>query len=143
MLLTIGFTKKSASEFFGLLRDAGVRRVLDVRLNRTSQLAGFAKEKDLRFFLAELGGIEHVVVDALAPTADLLDAYRSKSIGWPDYAEGYRALLAERRVEDFVSRDMLEGGCLLCSEHTAEMCHRRVAAEYLADHFGGLAVRHL
>lgn len=143
MLYTVGFTKKAASEFFGLLRDAGVRRVLDVRLNRTSQLAGFAKEKDLRFFLTELGGIDHVVVDALAPTADLLDAYRSKSIGWPEYEEGYRSLLVERRVETLVSRDMLEGGCLLCSEHTAVKCHRRVAAEYLAEYFEGLSVRHL
>lgn len=143
MLFTIGFTKKSAPEFFGLLRDAGVRRVLDVRLNRTSQLAGFAKEKDLRYFLSEFGGIDHVVVDALAPTSDLLDAYRSKAIGWSEYEEGYRALLVERQVETLISREMLEGGCLLCSEHTAEKCHRRVAAEYLAEHFEGLAIRHL
>ena len=143
MLFTIGFTKKSAPEFFGLLRDAGVRRVLDVRLNRTSQLAGFAKEKDLRYFLSEFGGIDHVVVDALPPTSDLLDAYRSKAIGWSEYEEGYRALLVERQVETLISREMLEGGCLLCSEHTAEKCHRRVAAEYLAEHFEGLAIRHL
>lgn len=143
MLFTVGFTKKSASEFFGLLRDAGVRRVLDVRLNRTSQLAGFAKEKDLRYFLAEIAGIDHVVVDALAPTTDLLDAYRSKSTGWPEYEEGYRALLIERQVETLVPLEMLDGGCLLCSEHTSEKCHRRVAAEYLAEHLGGLVVRHL
>lgn len=143
MLYTIGFTKKSASEFFELLRGAGVRRVLDVRLNRTSQLAGFAKEKDLRFFLTALGSIDHVVVDALAPTAELLDAYRSKSIGWSDYEKGYRALLGNRAVERLVSREMLEGGCLLCSEHTADKCHRRVAAEYLAEHFDGLGLSHL
>lgn len=143
MLYTIGFTKKSASEFFGLLRGAGVRRVLDVRLNRTSQLAGFAKEKDLQFFLEEVGGMDHIVVDSLAPTADLLDAYRSKSIDWSEYEKGYRALLIGRQVETLVSREVLDGGCLLCSEHTAEQCHRRVAAEYLADHFEGLDVQHL
>jgi len=143
MLYTIGFTKKSASEFFGLLRDAGVRRILDVRLNRTSQLAGFAKEKDLRFFLQALGGIEHVVVDSLTPTAELLDAYRSKSISWSEYEQGYRTLLAERRVEGLLSRALLEDACLLCSEHTAEKCHRRVAAEYLAEHFDDLRATHL
>jgi uncharacterized protein (DUF488 family) len=143
MLHTIGFTKKSASEFFGLLRGAGVLRVLDVRLNRKSQLAGFAKEQDLRFFLSEIGAIELVVVDALAPTAELLDAYRSKSIVWSEYQESYRSLLVERRVHELIPRDILDGGCLLCSEHTAEKCHRRVAAEYLAEHFDDLQIRHL
>jgi uncharacterized protein (DUF488 family) len=143
MLYTIGFTKKSASEFFGLLRDAGVLRVLDVRLNRKSQLAGFAKEQDLRFFLSEIGAIELVVVDALAPTAELLDAYRSKTIEWSEYQEAYRSLLVERRAHESIPRDMLDGGCLLCSEHTAVKCHRRVAAEYLAEHFDDLAISHL
>jgi uncharacterized protein (DUF488 family) len=143
MLYTIGFTKKSAAEFFGLLRLNGVERVLDVRLNRTSQLAGFAKERDLKFFLQELGDIDLVVLEDLAPTSELLDAYRSKSLTWDAYAAGYTALLAERRIEDSVSRDLLEGGCFLCSEHTADKCHRRVAADYLAAYMDGLEVKHL
>jgi uncharacterized protein (DUF488 family) len=143
MLHTIGFTKKSASEFFGLLRGAGVLRVLDVRLNRKSQLAGFAKEQDLRYFLSEIGAIELVVIDALAPTAELLNAYRSKSIVWSEYQESYRSLLVERRVHELIPRNILDGGCLLCSEHTAEKCHRRVAAEYLTEHFDDLQIRHL
>jgi len=143
MLYTVGFTKKSAAEFFGLLRSNGVERILDVRLNRTSQLAGFAKERDLKFFLKELGSVDHVVLEELAPTAELLDAYRSKAMTWDAYSAGYTALLKERRVEETVPRDLIEGGCLLCSEHTADKCHRRVAAEYLAARIDGIQITHL
>jgi uncharacterized protein (DUF488 family) len=143
MLHTIGFTKQTAAGFFGVLRSSGVRRVLDVRLNRTSQLAGFAKEVDLRFFLEELAGIDFVVLDQLAPTPELLAAYRSKAIGWDEYAKLYEALLVARRVEESVSEDVLVGGCLLCSEHTADRCHRRIAAEYLVERLGGWDIVHL
>jgi uncharacterized protein (DUF488 family) len=142
-LFTIGFTKKSAEEFFGLLQAGKVARVLDVRLNRSSQLSGFAKQRDLVYFLRSIGSIDHLVLENLAPTAELLDAYRSRTMTWDQYAGLYEELITERQVETSIPREILEGGCLLCSEHTAHKCHRRIAAEYLARHHDGLEIEHL
>ncbi len=142
LLFTIGFTKKSAEEFFGMLRDAGVRRVLDVRLNNTSQLAGFAKRDDLAFFLREIDGIEYAEVPVLMPTQDIIDLARKKK-DWAKFEQRYRRLIQDRRAEDSVERTALHRGCLLCSEDQPDHCHRRIAAEYLADCLGDVAVTHL
>lgn len=141
-LFTIGFTKKSAEEFFGLLGGAGVRRVLDVRLNNVSQLAGFAKRDDLAFFLRAVAGIDYQHLEAAAPTQELIDMARQRH-EWAAFEAGYRRLIRGRKVEQAVSRELLDGGCLLCSEDQPEHCHRRVLAEYLAEHFKGLHVQHL
>lgn len=141
-LSTIGFTKKSAEEFFRLLREAGVRRVLDVRLNNVSQLAGFAKRDDLEFFLREVAGIEYLHMEALAPTQELIEAARKRK----DRAAletGYRKLIRERQVEKLVSPELLDGACLLCSEDRPEQCHRTILAEYLAGRFPGVRIQHL
>lgn len=138
-LYTIGFTRSSARSFFTRLEDAGVERVIDVRLSNSGQLAGFAKRDDLAYFLERLGGIGYHHELALAPTPELLDAYRA-SHDWAAYAKGFARLLRKRRVEDLPRS---EAACLLCSEHTAEHCHRRIAAEYLAEHWGDTRIVHL
>ncbi len=115
-LLTIGFTKKPAQRFFDLLRSAGVKRVVDVRLNNSSQLAGFAKRDDLAWFLREIGGMDYTHVPALAPTQALLSAYRKAEVDWPAYEQRFLDLMRERRIEETVDPALLDAGCLLCSE---------------------------
>lgn len=141
-LFTIGFTKKSAERFFTLLRDAGVRRVLDVRLNNSSQLAGFAKQDDLRFFLREIGGIEYVYLTELTPTQEIIDTGRKRK-DWAAFEENYRRLIEHRKIENAVDRSVLDMGCLLCSEDRPDHCHRRIAAEYLAEKLGNITITHL
>ena len=142
-LLTIGFTKKTAREFFTRLREAGVRRVVDIRLGNASQLAGFTKKDDLAFFLREIGGIDYVHRPDLAPTEEILAAYKKKVIGWPEYESRFNALMAERRAETLVSPQEMDLACLLCSEPTPAKCHRRLVAEYLRRAWPNLTVTHL
>lgn len=141
-LFTIGFTRKSAEAFFTLLQRAGVTRVLDVRLNRSSQLSGFGKTPDLEYFLRAVAGIGYAHVPELAPSADMLAAYKRDGGAWADYAPKYLALIEGRRVEE-LPREPFDGGCLLCSEHEPGECHRRLAAEYLARHWGDVEIVHL
>jgi len=142
-VFTIGFTKKSAETFFTRLKNAGVKRLVDVRLNNVSQLAGFTKKDDLRYFTKAICGIDYVHVPALAPTADILDAFKKHKGDWGVYEEQFLDLMRSRRVEETVSPDMLEGGCLLCSEETPHHCHRRLVAEYLKDKWGDVEIEHL
>ena len=143
-IYTIGFTKKSAEEFFALLRGAGIRRLVDVRLNNVSQLAAFTKRDDLRFFLRELCNADYLHEPRLAPTEDILKAYQRKEIEWVDYERAFRRLLAERHAETFIDRALFsQPTVLLCSEPIAEKCHRRLAAEYLAAAWGETTVIHL
>lgn len=142
-VFTIGFTKKNARRFFETLRSSGVKRVVDVRLNNVSQLAGFAKKDDLAYFLDRIGGIEYVHVPALAPTQDILDDYKKKGGDWDVYEKKFIELMRQRRIEETVPRDLVADGCLLCSEDKPHHCHRRLVAEYLQRHWGGIEVRHL
>lgn len=142
-IFTIGFTKKDARRFFNLLRESGAARVVDVRLNNVSQLAGFAKKDDLRYFLEEICSLDYVHEFSLAPTEEMLAAYRGKRSTWTEYESTYRALLADRGVEKSLSREVLDGACLLCSEHEPRLCHRRVAAEYLREHWSDIQIVHL
>lgn len=140
---TIGFTKKPASRFFKLLRESGVKRVIDVRLNNGSQLSGFAKQDDLAWFLDELCGIDYVHEPTLAPTRELLSDYRKGRIDWNAYAVRFLDLMRQRRVEETIPPEILDNGCLLCSEDQPHRCHRRLVAEYLDQHWGDLHVIHL
>ncbi len=142
-IFTIGFTKKNAREFFTKLRDAGVRRLLDVRLNNTSQLSGFAKKDDLKFFLQELAGIDYVHLSDLAPTQEILDAYKKRKGSWDEYERAFLDLMSDRRIEDKLDRALLDQGCLLCSEQKPHQCHRRLVAEYLREKWGEIEVEHL
>jgi uncharacterized protein (DUF488 family) len=143
-LFTIGFTGKSAETFFSLLRGSRVRRLIDVRLNNVSQLAGFSKRDDLRFFLRELCGADYLHLPALAPTKPLLRAYRGGEMGWEEYSARFIQLLACRGVESELDPDVLKSGCLLCSEHQPDFCHRRLVAEYFGSCMGrGFQIVHL
>jgi len=141
ILFTIGFTKKNAREFFTRLRQPGLRRVVDVRLSNTSQLAGFTKKGDIEFFLKEICGLDYVHLPALAPTAEIMEAGRKG--GGNAWERDFLALLATRRVEETVPRELLDGSCLLCSEAKPDRCHRRLVAEYLRGKWGGVDIRHL
>lgn len=143
-VMTIGFTKTSAEKFFTRLKKSGTKRVIDVRLNNISQLAGFAKKQDLSYFLKELCGIEYMHLPQLAPTQELLDNYRAGTGGnWEKYQRAFLALLASRKVEQSLSKELIGDGCLLCSEATPHQCHRRVVAEYLQQKWGDVEIVHL
>lgn len=142
-IYTIGFTKKSAQEFFDSLRQSGITRLVDVRLNNISQLSGFSKRGDLAYFLRELCGAEYVHQPLLAPTQGMLDEYK-KLNQWDAYAAKFVALLKSRQIEKLVSPDLFSGKTvLLCSEPEANHCHRRLVAEYLRDHWEIVEIEHL
>ncbi len=142
-VFTIGFTKTSADHFFSRLQRAGVRTLVDVRLNNVSQLAGFAKRDDLRYFLKAIAGIEYAHRPELAPTQQMLDAYKKDGGDWAEYERRFLELMTMRRVEQTVPRQLLADGCLLCSEDKPTRCHRRLVAEYLARSWGELEIAHL
>lgn len=142
-IFTIGFTKKSAEIFFGILRDAGVKRLIDTRLNNVSQLAGFAKRDDLRYFLSEICGIEYRHEPMLAPEQRMLDGYRKEGIGWNEYERQFLSLMSNRAIDTVFSPELFDGACLLCSEETAEHCHRRLVVQYLASKWDGIEIVHL
>ena len=142
-LFTIGFTQTTARDFFTKLKDAGVKCVVDVRLNNNSQLAGFSKKDDLAYFLKEIGGIEYVHLPELAPTQDILDAYKKQKGDWSIYEKKFQDLMAQRQIEKLIRPDTLDHGCLLCSEHLPHHCHRRLVAEYLHAKWGGIKTNHL
>ena len=142
-LYTIGFTRKSASQFFGLLRESGARRVVDIRRRNTSGLAGFSKKDDLAWFLRELCGMDYIHLPKLAPTDELLDNYLKKRITWDQYVPIYNGIIHRRIIHAAMPRDIIADSCLLCSEHTADRCHRRLLAEYLQQHWGDVEITHL
>lgn len=143
-IYTIGFTKKSAAQFFGLLKQHEIRRLLDVRLNNVSQLAGFAKRNDLAYFLRELVGAEYRHEPLLAPTQVMLDDLKKRRGSWADYAERFLALMHERQIEHELDPAIFEERTvLLCSEPTPERCHRRLILEYLNASWGDVRAIHL
>lgn len=143
-IYTAGFTKKSAAEFFQSLRDHGIRRLLDIRLNNVSQLAGFSKRDDLAYFLRELCQAEYRHEPLLAPTQLMLDEYRKQKGGWEEYERQFLALMRERRIEERLRPEMFTTPTvLLCSEATPEHCHRRLVAEYLQARWGDVHIVHL
>ena len=143
-VFTIGFTRSTAAGFFERLRQAGIRRLVDVRLNNSSQLAGFAKRDDLAYFLRELCGAEYVHEPLLAPTPEMFDAYKKNGGDWNEYERRFLDLMVERRIEERLGRDLFAvPTVLLCSEPTAEHCHRRLVLEYLGEKWGHMEMKHL
>ena len=141
---TIGFTETSAEDFFERLLRSGIRKVVDVRLNNTSQLAGFAKAKDLKYFLNSIGNIEYTHEPLLAPTKNMFDAYKKKKGSWEVYERQFLDLMSEREIEKKLTPIQFEGTCLLCSEAEPHHCHRRLVCDYLNEKWGGtLSVNHL
>ena len=142
-VFTIGFTKTSAESFFHRLQTAGVKKVVDVRLNNVSQLAGFAKRDDLRYFLQAICGISYVHQPVLAPTQEMLDAYKKERGDWTEYERRFLDLMATRHIEQAVAHEALDGACLPCSEDKPHHCHRRLVVEYLKEKWGDLEISHL
>ena len=143
-IYTIGFTKKSAKEFFDILKQAGIRRLVDIRLNNSSQLAGFTKQDDLAFFLREICGAEYAHVPILSPTKEVMDGYKKKKITWEEYERRFRSLLHERRAEETLDKGLFDiPAVLLCSEPKPDRCHRRLVAEYLKEKWGDVTITHL
>ncbi len=142
-LYTIGFTQKNAPQFFGLLRQNGVRRLVDIRLNPSGQLSGFARRDDLPYFLKELaGGCEYLYLPELAPTKELMLAIR-ETRNWDGYVTRFEALMDGRDIPAALDRSIFEAACLLCSEATPEHCHRRLVAERLVRSWPDIEIIHL
>lgn len=142
-IFTIGFTQKTAKIFFETLVKAGVKRVIDTRLNNVSQLAGFTKKSDLQYFLQNIGHIEYTHLIELAPTKEILDEYKKNKGDWAIYEQKFLKLMAEREIEKKIKPEIFDGGCLLCSEAKPHHCHRRLVAEYLNCKWGNVRICHL
>jgi uncharacterized protein (DUF488 family) len=144
-LFTIGFTGKSAEEFFTKLQDAGVRKVVDIRINNSSQLAGFTKKKDFPFFLCTIASTEYAHEPRLAPTKDILDDYKKGRISWDEYEERFGELMRSRRPAERYKPEDFDHACLLCTEIEPDRCHRRLVAEYFQRHWDdvNINVQHL
>lgn len=142
-IYTIGFTQTSAESFFGKLIKAGVKKVVDARLNNSSQLAGFAKKDDLRYFLKALGKINYIHMPVLAPSEYMFTEFKKNKGDWQTFEKKFLALMAARRIDHVVSPGELDQACLLCSEHLPEHCHRRLVAEYMKKKWGNVEIVHL
>jgi uncharacterized protein (DUF488 family) len=141
-IFTIGFTKSTAKDFFSRLANSGAKKIVDVRLNNKSQLAGFAKRDDLAYFADAICGMSYEHISALAPTQDILDEYKKKKGSWSEYEGKFLDLMARRQIEK-LDREKLDGGCLLCSEDKPHHCHRRLVAEYLKAKWDDVQIVHL
>ncbi|MBQ3433577.1 MAG: DUF488 domain-containing protein [Selenomonadaceae bacterium] len=144
-IFTIGFTKLTAEEFFTCLERSRVNRVVDVRLYNTSQLLGFSKFPDIKYFLRNLSGIDYVHDLQFAPTERIFDSYKKKYITWEDYEEAFAALMRSRNIEDYIRKNYAdaEDYCLLCAEVSPENCHRRLVAEKIKEVLGDVEIVHL
>lgn len=142
-IYTIGFTKKTAKEFFAKLKTAGVKRILDIRLNNSSQLAGFAKKDDLEYFLLQINNIKYGHFIELSPTKEILDSFKKKKIDWAEYERQFNKLMETRKIELLMANELKDGDCFLCSEDKPKHCHRRLVAEYLKNIFGNIKITHL
>lgn len=141
-IFTIGFTKTTAENFFERLKRSGAKAIVDVRLNNVSQLAGFAKRDDLKYFSKSICNMDYRHLPKLAPTKDILDQYKKDGGDWADYEEKFNKLIAARKIEN-IDKELLDGGCLLCSEDKPHHCHRRLVVEYLKRHWTDVEIIHL
>jgi uncharacterized protein (DUF488 family) len=142
-LFTIGFTKKNAETFFGKLEKFGIVKLIDIRLNNVSQLAGFTKKDDLIYFLKKIFNCAYTHQPLLAPTKEILDAYKKKEIAWSEYEKRFSDLLISRKAHTLLSLSELHMACLLCSEPTPDKCHRRLVAEFFKNSVGDIEITHL
>ncbi|HHL2498248.1 TPA: DUF488 family protein [Yersinia enterocolitica] len=142
-IYSIGFTEKSAEKFFNLIKSQPIKTLVDVRLNNVSQLAGFAKKNDLKYFLKEICNIDYAHIQDLAPTKEMLEPYKKGNVPWEVYENNFLNLMAQRNIER-IDKKLIENSCLLCSEHKPHHCHRRLVIEYLNEHWDtDFEVKHL
>jgi len=142
-LFTIGFNKKSAEEFFSKLKDAKVKRLIDIRLSNSSQLAGFTKKDDLRYFAKAICNIDYLHQPELAPSEEIFTSFKKEKGDYRVFERQFLSLMKTRRIEKMFSPELFDGGCLLCSEETPDHCHRRLVAEYLKEHWKKLEIEHI
>jgi uncharacterized protein (DUF488 family) len=143
-IYTIGFTQKPAEQFFGILKKNGIKLLIDIRISNVSQLAGFTKKDDLKFFLKEICNADYIHMPILAPPEELMHNYRRKEIDWEEFEKRFKALLNERKIEKEVDKKIFKKpAVLLCSEPEPDKCHRRLVAEYLRDKWRGVEIIHL
>lgn len=145
-IYTIGFTKKNAEEFFELLSKNNVKKLLDIRLNNASQLSGFSKGNDLKYFLKVILKVTYIHDTRFAPTKELLDDYKKSKITWQDYEIKFNEIINERNLKDIIFKEYkekIDGICLLCSEDKATCCHRRLVAEFIKELIPDIEIVHL
>lgn len=142
-VFTVGYAGKSAETFFELLKKNCVRKVIDVRLYNTSQLAGYTKRDDLAYFLRMLAGGDYVHLPQMAPTKQILGDFKQGLIDWGQYEAAFNQLIAERHIETLVTPQQMEHACFLCAEAKPAHCHRRLVVEYLAKHWKKVKIIHL
>jgi len=147
-IFTIGFTKKSAEEFFELLKKNKVSLLLDIRLKNNSQLAGFAKGDDLKYFTKEILGIDYIHDVRFSPTEELFDSNKKGNMSWSDFEKEFKKVMVERDLINVIKNEYinkLDGICLLCSEEKASKCHRSLVAEFIKDNLkiGDIEIVHL
>ena len=141
-IFTIGYAGKNARQFFSILKRAGIRKVIDVRLYNTSQLAGFTKKQDIEYFLQAIVGAEYIHMPIMAPTKKLLGDYKKGLISWQQYETQFKSIIAQRQIEKHIMLQDMNMTCFLCSEATADNCHRRLVAEYLAGLWPNISITH-
>ena len=142
-IFTLGYAGKNAREFFTILKQAGIRKVIDVRLYNVSQLAGFTKKQDIEYFLQAIVGAEYIHLPIMAPTKQLLNDYKKGLINWQQYEEQFKAIIARRQIQKHLVPQDSGMICFLCSEEKADNCHRRLVAEYLAEYWQNTSIHHL
>ena len=142
-IFTLGYTGKNAREFFTILNQAGIRKVIDVRLYNTSQLAGFTKRQDIEYFLQAIVGAEYIHLPIMAPTKQLLNDYKKGVINWQQYEKQFKSIIALRQIEKNLMLQDSDMSCFLCSEDKPDNCHRRLVTEYLAQHWQNVSIHHL
>ena len=142
-IYTIGFAQKAAKEFFSSLSNNNIRKLIDIRLNNTSQLAGFAKKHDLEYFLEKICNIKYVHKPDFAPTQEILDNYKKKIISWVEYEKKYLDILSQLDIKQKITFEELNMSCLLCSEPKPDFCHRRLLAEYFKNLYKEIEIKHI
>jgi uncharacterized protein (DUF488 family) len=142
-VFTIGYGSKNAREFFTILKQAGIRKVIDVRLYNTSQLAGFTKKQDIEYFLQTIVGASYIHLPIMAPTKQLLNDYKKGLISWQQYETQFKSIIAQRQIDKHIIPQDMDMACFLCNEATADNCHRRLVAEYLAGLWPNISIIHL
>ena len=134
---------RGRESFFSLLKQADIRKVVDVRLYNTSQLAGFTKRRDIKYFLKTIVGADYVHLPIMAPIKRLLNDYKKGVVSWQQYESGFKTIIAGRQIEKCIGLGDMDMACFLCSEATAEKCHRRLVVEYLAGCWQDVLIEHL
>ncbi|TJX12702.1 DUF488 domain-containing protein [Tissierella creatinini] len=144
-IYTIGFTKKTAERFFNILKENRIELVLDIRLNNTSQLAGFAKFPDIKYFLNQICGIEYIHDVRFSPSEETLKRYKKKAINWEQYISEFNITMNERNINKDIKENysLDKNVCLLCSEVTSENCHRSLVSSRFKDIFGDIDIINL